>query len=190
MVNEPVETLSITESGNTIWVKDGLPPLTEGGALAEIPNDPHTFVVNRLKFIDSDGKQIVTKNGVRVILGHGTYNTEEHSLKFLSGQKVSETVLTYNEEHPDDPIQMVVACSGNQTPINTDDPNKNPEDNAYQGVFDMNQGVAYSITTDLEVLLIREEDNTVNMDIKQKNPEGGFIFIENIKDTGSQIEIS
>jgi hypothetical protein len=105
----------------------------------------------------------------------------------LNGQKASETAAAYNQEHPSDPIQMVVACSGDQTPINTQ---VKSEDSLFMGMFSPEDNVAYSITTDLGVSLIKDEAGKISMTVTQQSPEGGFIFVENIKDTASQIDLT
>lgn len=163
-----------------LWVKEGLPPLTNR-ALIEVPNESYTFIVNLLTTLNSKGSVIKTFRNLRVILAHGIYDKQNHWHRFANQQPIRATVLSYNKANSEDPIQFVVACTGSQSPINYESTAENYiDDTTFAGGFLPWEQVGMCLLSDVSVTLIQNSDGEIEMTVQVMDNNGGFINLDNI----------
>lgn len=84
---------------------------TTGHETFVVPEQPHVFR-SAVTVIDADGTQTKIPGSPTSIVGHGERN-DKGEWVFADGQSIKSVVEDWNQYHPDQPIDLILACNPN-----------------------------------------------------------------------------
>ena len=164
------ETLIDIEKG--IFVNFGIPQ--ENGAII-VPHSPHIFIADELRIKDRAGKDLLLKNVV-IAMGHGKRDKND-KWKFTEGQRVSDTINSYNEYAKTNgmpKVEFVAVCNKDKITEET-------------GIAvheqDIDNSIAYAAGAGIHVLGMIEPNGIIRVNVRPAEDIFNLDMLETSKET-------
>ena len=166
------QTERLIDIEKRIFVNFGVPQ--KNNAII-VPRAPHIFIADELRIKDEEGKDLLLKDIV-IAVGHGKRDKDD-KWKFTEGQRVSDTINSYNEyagKNGMPKVEFVAVCNKDEI---------TEETGVAVNEQDIDNSIAYAAGTGIHVSGIIEPNGIIKVFVKPAEDIFNLGILEALKET-------